>query len=141
MISAPFIEKLVRESDAQIQFMSRTINDFREYFRPSKNKHTFEIMDAIDSAIKLVKPQLRQKNITLDIELDEAKDPMPILGYKNEFVHVLVNIISNAKDAISERQANSPDRTVHKLINLAVFKKSEEICLEIKDTAAGYPLT
>ncbi len=139
MISAPFIEKLVRESDTQIQFMSRTINDFREYFRPSKNKHTFEVMDSIQSAIKLVNPQLRQSNITLDLDLDGAEVSMPILGYKNEFVHVLVNIISNAKDAINERQANSPKRTVHRLINLAVFKNSNEICLEIKDTGCGIP--
>lgn len=139
MISAPFIEKLVRESDAQIQFMSRTINDFREYFRPSKNKHTFEIMDAIQSAIKLVRPQLKQNNIILDLELDDAEVSMPILGYKNEFVHVLVNIISNAKDAINERQANAPNRSVHKLINLAVLKNSDEICLEIQDTGCGIP--
>jgi signal transduction histidine kinase len=139
MISAPFIEKLVREADTQIQFMSRTINDFREYFRPSKNKHTFEIMDAIQSAIKLVKPQLKQNHIILDLDLDNAEVSMPILGYKNEFVHVLVNIISNAKDAINERQANSPNRSVHKLINLAVFKNSDQICLEIKDTGCGIP--
>jgi PAS domain S-box-containing protein len=139
MISASFVEKLVREADAQIQFMSRTINDFREYFRPSKKKHTFEIMDAIQNAIKLVKPQLRQNNITLDLELDDAEAPMTILGYKNEFVHVLVNIISNAKDAINERQAGSPDRTVHRLINLAVRKSSDEICLEIQDTGCGIP--
>jgi len=97
------------------------------------------MMDAIQSAVKLVEPQLRQNNITLDLDLADAEVTMPILGYKNEFVHVLVNIISNAKDAINERQANSPDRTVHKLINLAVFKNSDDICLEIRDTGCGIP--
>ncbi|WP_321494011.1 cache domain-containing protein [uncultured Desulfobacter sp.] len=139
MISSTFIEKLVREADTQIQFMSRTINDFREYFRPSKNKHTFEMMDAIQSAIKLVKPQLRQHHITLDLDQADPGAPMPILGYKNEFVHVLVNVLSNAKDAINERQAGSPKRSVHKLINLSVVRHSDQVCLEIQDTGCGIP--
>ncbi len=139
MISAEFIDKLVRGADSQIQFMSRTINDFREYFRPSKNKHAFDVADSIKSAVKLVRPQLRQHAITLDLDPPDSAEPLPVFGYENEFVHVLVNIISNAKDAIKERQAGSPEKEVHKLIQITVTRKRDMVLLTVKDTGCGIP--
>ncbi|MBU2453039.1 MAG: HAMP domain-containing histidine kinase, partial [Proteobacteria bacterium] len=134
-----FIEKMVKESDSQIQFMSRTINDFRQYFRPSKTKQTFEVQDTVRSAVKLINPQLKQNAITLQInEVLDAKE-LFVFGYKNEFVHVLVNIISNAKDAILEQQEKTRNIEIPRRIDIYVEKQNNTVVLKIKDTGCGIP--
>ncbi|MBU1342103.1 MAG: PAS domain S-box protein [Proteobacteria bacterium] len=139
MITKEFIEKMVKESDSQIQFMSRTINDFRQYFRPSKTKQTFEVQDTVRSAVKLINPQLKQNAITLQInEVLDAKE-LFVFGYKNEFVHVLVNIISNAKDAILEQQEKTRNIEIPRRIDIYVEKQNNTVVLKIKDTGCGIP--
>ena len=139
LITKEFIEKLVREADSQIQFMSLTINDFRKHFRPSKSKQTFDVQDAIESAVKLINPQLRQNAITLEMnDLTELKERF-IFGYKNEFVHVLVNIISNAKDTIKEKAQKSEKDHFPRMIHLHVKIEENSLVLQIKDTGCGIP--
>ena len=139
MITKEFIEKMVRESDSQIQFMSRTINDFRQYFRPSKTKQAFEVHDTIKSAVKLIHPQLRQNAVTLEINEAPDEAELFVFGYKNEFVHVLVNIISNAKDAILERREKNREEEAACLIEISVETLNNTVVLKIKDTGCGIP--
>ncbi|OGR10660.1 MAG: hypothetical protein A2097_01665 [Desulfobacula sp. GWF2_41_7] len=139
MITKEFIEKMVRESDSQIQFMSRTINDFRQYFRPSKTKQAFEVHDTIKSAVKLIHPQLRQNAVTLEINEAPDETELFVFGYKNEFVHVLVNIISNAKDAILERSEKNREEEAVRLIEISVETRNNTVVLKIKDTGCGIP--
>lgn len=139
LITKAFIDQLVREADSQIQFMSLTINDFRQYFRPSKSKQAFDVQDAIESAVKLINPQLRQNAITLEMnDLTELKERF-VFGYKNEFVHVLVNIISNAKDAIKEKAQQTGQDHFPRMIDLRVKAEESALVLHIKDTGCGIP--
>lgn len=139
MITKEFIEKMVKESDSQIQFMSRTINDFRQYFRPSKTKQAFEVHDTIKSAVKLIHPQLRQNAVTLQINEAPDEAELFVFGYKNEFVHVLVNIISNAKDAILERKEKNREEEAARLIEISVETRNNIVVLKIRDTGCGIP--
>ncbi|WP_372681017.1 cache domain-containing protein [Desulfosarcina sp.] len=139
LITKAFIDKLVKEADSQIQFMSLTINDFRQYFRPSKVKQAFDVQDAIESAVKLINPQLRQNAITLEInDLTELRE-RSVFGYKNEFVHVLVNIISNAKDAIKEKAQQTGQDHLPGVIDLQVKTEESSLVLQIRDTGCGIP--
>ena len=139
LITKEFIDKLVREADSQIQFMSLTINDFRQYFRPSKSKQAFDVKDAIESAVKLIKPQLRQNAITLEMNDLTTLEERCIFGYKNEFVHVLVNIISNAKDAIKENAEKSGNDLAPRRIDLHGTTEAGALVLQIGDTGCGIP--
>lgn len=139
MITKAFIDRVIKESDSQIQFMSRTINDFRQYFRPSKNKRPFNVLDSVTDAVKLTRPQLKQNAISLEMNLPRYVETLPVLGYENEFVHVLVNIISNAKDAINERQEKNLGLRVHRLIDLSVEQEGHEVVLVVRDSGCGIP--
>ncbi len=138
MITREFIDKLVKESDSQIQFMSRTINDFRQYFHPSKSKQAFDVFDSIQSAVKLIMPQLKQKTICLQIHRPAHNKTFFVYGYKNEFVHVLVNILSNAKDAILEKQT-SKQNPPEPRIDIFVNGTDTHITLVISDNGCGVP--
>ena len=139
MLTKEFIEKLVKEADSQIQFMSRTINDFRQYFLPSKTKQHFDLFDSIHSAVKLINPQLKQKAISLQIYDREDKQQLFVFGYKNEFVHVLVNIISNAKDAIEDKQKDLKKGNVDPRIDLFVTTRNGYVSLAVSDNGCGVP--
>jgi len=146
MVTKSFIERVVTESDSQIQFMSRTINDFRDYFRPSKSKHPFDVAQCVRSAAKLMEPQLKKSGITFAMRSSERSGPdetgefktrdggeeFMVLGYKNEFVHVLVNILSNAKDAIEEQRRE-------RNIAVTIIGRGSSVCLTIEDTGCGIP--
>ena len=139
LITKAFVDKLVKEADAQIRFMSMTITDFQQYFRPSKSKQAFDVEEAIESALKLIKPQLRQNAITIETNDLAPLRECSVFGYKNEFVHVLVNIISNAKDAIKEKAREAGQEDLSRLIDLRAECRDNTLVLKIRDTGGGVP--
>lgn len=137
-INREFVQKLTAEADSQIQFMSKTIDDFRHFFRPSKNKVPFDIVEAVNSAVKLMQAQLKQSKIDLDIDFDEISNPVVVHGYQSEFVHVLVNILANARDAIEERLSREPEAPARR-IEIAVISHDKEAIIRVRDYGCGIP--
>ncbi len=138
MITQSFMEKLVGESDAQIQFMSSTINDFQDYFKPSRIQSPFEVHGAVDSAVKLMKSQLNQSSVILDIHKAHGDEKIFVLGYKNEFVHVLVNIMANARHAIDEKRTTLGKEASGR-IDITIKKEDSQVTLIIMDSGTGVP--
>jgi PAS domain S-box-containing protein len=136
-ISKSFVETLVAGSDAQIQFMSKTIDDFRHFFRPSKNKETFDVAKAVQSAAKLLEPTLKQGNIALEMKVDEVRK-FVVYGYPSEFVHVVVNVLANARDAIGERLAAEPPGRKGR-IEIGVDSDREAVVVRVRDNGGGIP--
>lgn len=137
-ISSSFVETLVAGADAQIQFMSRTIDDFRHFFRPSKNKETFDVATAVGSAIKLLEPNLKQGDIDLEVKMGEVRKPFRVFGYPSEFVHVVVNIIANARDAIGERLAAGQGPATGR-IEIGIDADERAVEVQVCDNGGGIP--
>jgi len=79
----------------QIEYMSQTIDDFRDFHKPSKNSEPFDVKEAIKSAISILHVG---QNITINLHGIH----LYIDSYKNEFQQAILNILSNAKDAIGQ---------------------------------------
>lgn len=94
------IKRYTEEAKAQITYMSDTIDDFRNFYKPTKDKAPFEIMSALHSAVEIVRHQLSHHGITLIIEGEDIS----VNGYENEFKQAILNIIANAKDALLLRK-------------------------------------
>ena len=80
-----------------IQFMSKTIDDFRNFFAPNKEKTAFCVEDSIGTVLGIVSAQFQNS------EIDVAFQPTPktqLIGYEGEFQQVILNILTNAKDAM-----------------------------------------
>jgi C4-dicarboxylate-specific signal transduction histidine kinase len=137
-INRDFVQKLTAEADSQIQFMSKTIDDFRHFFRPSKNKVPFDVIEAISSAVKLMQAQLKQSEIDLQIKYHDIKGPLIVHGYQSEFVHVLVNILANARDAIEDRLQHEA-HGVLRLVEIEVVSHGSEVVIRVKDHGSGIP--
>jgi PAS domain S-box-containing protein len=138
LINKNFIDTLVAGADAQIQFMSKTIDDFRHFFRPSKNREAFDVARAVDNAIKLLEPTLRQHAIRLALDIDEEGRPFVVQGFPSEFVHVVVNIIANARDAIVERRVQEAMAEPGE-IRIAIQGTTEAVLVRVGDNGGGIP--
>jgi PAS domain S-box-containing protein len=129
MLSQEELDKAVDKSKVLINKMSTTIDDFRNFFKIDKIKQKFNIKDAITDSLNLVDASLKNNNILIDI--DKIDKDIDILGYKNEFEQVLLNVINNAKDALVENKIQNPKITIES------FVKEQYIYIEILDNAGG----
>jgi len=137
-INKDFVQKLTAEADTQIQFMSKTIDDFRHFFRPSKKKLPFDVVEAANSAVKLMQAQLKQSEIELRVKHEDIRQPLVVYGYQSEFVHVLVNILANARDAIEDRLLQDP-AGVARLVEIDIVNRGKEVIIRVKDYGCGIP--
>ncbi len=131
-IDEKFIEKFVQKNMETIHFMSHTIDDFRNFFRKDKEKVRFGTSEAIETTLNLQKAQLKNHNITVQSDLK----PAYIKGFKNEFMQTILNIISNAKDAIEERRNRTKKNFEGKII-ISNELKDEYAIIRIEDNGGG----
>ncbi len=96
LIDARFLEEFVDKEIKMINFMSRTIDDFRDFFKTDKTKTKFNIKDIVDNVHRLLHAQLQNHNIECTIE----GEGFEIEGYASQMQQVFLNLFSNAKDAI-----------------------------------------
>ncbi|OUR71435.1 hypothetical protein A9Q76_05655 [Arcobacter sp. 31_11_sub10_T18] len=92
--------KISDNIEIQLNYMSKTIDDFRNFFRTDKVTKDFKIVDHINNSLNILNTQLKHLNIALDVNGDD----FTIHGLENEFQQVILNIINNAKDALIENE-------------------------------------
>ena len=112
-----------------INSMSSTINDFRDFFNPNKEKSDFSILDAVDKAYRIVESSFEHSSIEYRLEADD--DNLSIKGYENEFSQVMLNLLNNAKDAIVENKIATG------LVVVNIKKGVNNIDISIYDNAGG----
>lgn len=120
-----------RAKDAQIlsQNMSDTLEDFTTFFNPNKSKNNFSIKEVVQKSIDLSKYQLNQEAISLHFII---KEDIEIFGFKNELIHVLLNLITNSKDVLCEKSELS-----EKIIHIIVKQGKETIFITVIDNGGG----
>ncbi|MDD3324846.1 MAG: HAMP domain-containing sensor histidine kinase [Sulfurospirillaceae bacterium] len=99
-LTKELIEKNVDDAMLLAQNMSDTLDDFRNFFNPNKTKNQFSILKVIEKATDLSKYQLEKNDILLHSFVPQ--DTI-IYGFKNELIHVILNLINNSKDALSTK--------------------------------------
>ncbi|MDX1809812.1 MAG: ATP-binding protein [Sulfurospirillaceae bacterium] len=122
----------VQEANEQIVFMSKTIDDFRNFFSSGKKKETTKISTIINKVNNLMNASLKNNNINFKIEII---DDFEVYCYPNEISQALLNIISNAKDIMLENTINNAK------ISIKAFTKGEKHIVTIEDNAGGIKVT
>lgn len=100
-LNAEFIDSRVEDAQKIGKNMSDTLEDFRNFFMPNKTKQIFDVKEAIQKAIDLSKYQLKKEYIELTSNLASS---IRLYGFKNELIHVILNLISNSKDSLMAQQ-------------------------------------
>ena len=88
-----------------IMQMSHTIDDFRNFFREDKRKSRFNVNNSVHYALEFISATLTSHNISVELEEDEQ---VTAVGYYNEYAQVLLNILSNTREACVERKISAP---------------------------------
>lgn len=127
-VDEKLIKESVDESNRLIQFMSHTIDDFRNFFKPDKKKVRFYVDDACNEAISLAGASIKGYHITLT---KKVKCNSIINGYEREFAQVMLNLISNAKDILNQRAIENP------IINVIVDVQDSHTVITVEDNAGG----
>jgi PAS domain S-box-containing protein len=138
VLSKEVIERVVTGAGDQIVFMSKTIDDFRNFFKPSKTKGPVNILKAVISAVKLMEAQMRHNRINLTVKNEAGSNSLVVFGYEGEFIHVLVNILANAKDAIMENSTKTAASSARS-IDIIVSGSNDSAIIEILDNGGGIP--
>jgi signal transduction histidine kinase len=122
-----FLEKFIRKNSEIIQYMSHTIDDFQNFYKIDKEKRPFDVMKKINSVLNLKLNQLEENNI----QIKKEGESFTVLGHPSEFQQVILNLISNAKDALVEKEIQNP------AILIKLFSKDTKGYIKISDNAGG----
>lgn len=118
----------VENSLRQIEFMTSTVENFRNFYKKDDAKREFSVKSAVEDILGIIGAIIEHSHIRLEVSCAED---IFILANKNEFSQVLMNILINAKDAIDERALKNG------LIKITATKKEDEILIQIEDNAGG----
>lgn len=127
------VSNFVIDSMVQIQYMSETLSDFRNFLKPSVLKEEFGIKKAIKEIFEIVGKQIFYFNIKVYFKY-ETNDEIFLYGYKNELKQVLLNVINNAKNKIVKINENSSFSGV---IIIKVIENKKYNIIEIIDNAGA----
>lgn len=114
----------------QIEHMTTTLSEFRSFFRPTKESSSFSLTACIESVKVLLKDELTKNQIEIQ---QREQDDIIIYGFENEFKHLILNLINNAKDAFIENGIKK------RVIAIGFNETSEHILLQVVDNAGGIP--
>ncbi len=127
-LSNEYFEKKSKEATEQLEFMSHTIDDFRDFFKMSKKKESFSLKEAINEVINLLSASFSSHKI--EVKFDCKKD-IEVKSLRREFLQVIFNILNNAKDEFSRKETQNPK------IEITLIEENENIIIKISDNAGG----
>ncbi|MBF0606324.1 MAG: hypothetical protein HQL61_02070 [Magnetococcales bacterium] len=156
-INKDYISQMTDKINGQVMFMSETINDFRNFLQPSKEKTAFNVSHAIKDILRLISFMVNKDNLEIKleckekdrkkllfkhdcIEICECEEGFIVYGYQNEFKHVVLNLINNARDAITaSRDKGLYSRATRGEIFIELYSLNGNVRVEISDNGGGIP--
>ena len=129
-----FSREYLKESVAKfmkvLRHTSKTIDDFRNFFKPDKETAPFNVKEVVEKTLSLIQESF--KHLQIKITVEAGGEPV-IFGHPNEFSQVILNILFNARDAFLDRKLESRE------VEIRVFKEGGVAVVTIADNAGGIP--
>lgn len=125
------LKNISTEIIIQTNELSNTIDDFRSFFQPKKEKEYISVDNVINDAIKIIGTSLDHNNVELHTSLRCVKK---INTYSRELLQVILNILKNAKEMFVENNIKKRD------IFINIKEDLDSIEIDVKDNAGGIPM-
>ncbi|MGB5867291.1 MAG: cache domain-containing protein, partial [Arcobacteraceae bacterium] len=122
------IDESLNSIDYAIDNINHTINDFKNFFNPNKERTLFLISDAIDETFKLISSQFKNNNIEIIKNISDVS----VYGSQNELQQTFINLLKNAKEELVKK--SSSDK---KFIFIDIYSDKSNAIIKIKDNANG----
>jgi histidine kinase len=134
-IPAQSMLKVTDEMGVQVERATEIINTLRAFGRKADlTQERCNINKSIQDVLTLAGHQLKHADLRMELDLDEGLPP--ILAHDNRLQQVLFNLVTNAGDAISQRQDTPPGGHV---ITIRTFARDGQVVVQIADTGVGIP--
>ena len=118
------LKETLKEASEQIEYMSKNIETFRNFYNPTKERARFSVEESCESVLTILSSTLKKCNIKIELQ---TREDFSLFYNRNEFEQVILNLINNAKDALVQQQRVNPK------IEIEIDKNS----ITIKDNAGG----
>ncbi|WP_324171922.1 ATP-binding protein [Sulfurimonas sp.] len=122
------ISDKLQKMEKRIIYMSDTIEDFMNYYKPDKDKSFFYIYEALEKALELTNYTKKDEKIIININGDKT---LSIYGLMNEFVQVIISILTNIDDIKNSRELCGIQ------IDISILRDDTDAILAISDNAGG----
>lgn len=126
--TSEFMHESVNKAMDLINHLSRTIDDFRNFFEPDKEKTEFMIHEVVVRTVSLIEDSFAHLQISIEFH---GSSTATVIGFPNEYSQVLLNILMNARDVLVERQ---PDKA---LVSVTISTEGEWSVVTISDNGGG----
>jgi PAS domain S-box-containing protein len=113
-----------------VQYLSKTIDDFRNFIQKDREKMVFNLKHTIDIFLELNSSWIINDNLII---IEDIEDNINFEGYENELIQCFINIFNNSKDALQKLKDKD------KLIFISLYKENDFIFIDFKDNAGGIP--
>lgn len=120
--------KVIEIAEAQIEYMSQTIDDFRNFFKQDRSQILVNINALVNEVEALLGPLLVRKKIAIEREIDSNTE---VLVYPNELKQVLINLVNNAREAIEQHRGGE------RLISIRCITDERYCTITVEDTGGG----
>ncbi|MEA2099921.1 MAG: HAMP domain-containing sensor histidine kinase, partial [Campylobacterota bacterium] len=124
------LKKYAKKINEQTVHLSETIDDFRNFFSPNKEKEIFTLKESVDKTMSLLSASFKTHNIEVIENIEDVK----IFSLENELTQAILNIIKNAKDILM-----TLDKGSRKLIFINIYREDSNVIIEIRDNGGGVP--
>ncbi|CAM2845358.1 sensor histidine kinase [Helicobacter burdigaliensis] len=129
-------ERYLGMLNTQVHFMAKTIDEFREFFKPNKEKTCFKVYEAIEETLKLFYSKVDRE---MNVKLHKSKDfeKVQICASKNEFQQIIIVLMENARDAIRAKLAREEIKK-GKIEIICEKKEESNLCnIKVRDNGGG----
>ena len=123
-----FLDESLEKFEKYVNFLTNTIDDFRNFFKPDKKKDLVTLDELIIKTLHIIAKALEVNGIELKVEKKSTKE---LELYKNEITQVILNLLKNAEDIIKERKPEE------KIIWIRTYDDENGSYLEVEDSAGG----
>ncbi len=136
-LEAAEMKSFTNRSQRLIYKMSETIDDFRYFFKPQKEKEVFDVRVLVHTTVELLKDRLRLKDVSLDIGEEfahrnlDSKKAFKVKGYGNYFSQGIFNLIHNAVDSVESEEKE------RRRVNIEIIDGRSRVKIIIRDWGAG----
>ncbi|MEA3354617.1 MAG: response regulator [Campylobacterota bacterium] len=122
------LDENLDQMGVQVQHLASTIDDFRDFFKPNKEKILYELKKTVIDTLELMGKSLEAHSVKV-IQNHQSLEPFMI--YPNDLMQVLINILKNAKEVLTQREIENKE------INIKTYLKNNRAVIDIEDNAGG----
>jgi signal transduction histidine kinase len=116
--------------DNNTQYLSRTIDDFKNFIKGENKITEFSLHENINNLITMVSPSAKSHQIKI---IYEPKDDIILNGYPSELTQCLINIFNNSKDELEKND------DTNRFFFIDISKDDENAIIKLYDNAGGIP--